>query len=164
MHARPSRPAVRLLALPGARALVALAALPSLLGGCYSARPVRDVAAVAPGQRVEVLLTPDGTAALTGVLGPQVERVTGDLVSATRDTLRLALVRTTRQDDRESAWQRQELALARTYVAETQARQLSRTRSWLAAAAIVIGAVALAGFLTAGDQTGSPGGIVEPPN
>ena len=84
-----------LLDLPGARPAVLVAAALSApaLAGCYSARPLALGAPVPAGQRVEVELTSRGGAELTPILGPQVERVEGEVVRAGRDTIELAVRR-----------------------------------------------------------------------
>jgi hypothetical protein len=155
---------MRLLALPGRRLAVATAALPLLAGGCYSSRPL-DLSALPPGQVVTLTLTPVGTDALTGVIGPQVERLEAELVRASSDSLDLRLLRTTRQDGREDPWQRQRVQVARGQVSAVAERRLDKKRSWLAAAALLAVVVALgAAVSTAGTDGSEPQPIPSPGN
>jgi hypothetical protein len=155
---------MRLLALPGRRLAIGAAALPLLGGGCYTSRPL-DLSALPPGQVVTLTLTPVGTDAVTALVGPQVERLEGELVRASPDSFDLRLLRTARQDGREDPWQRQRVQLARAQVASVTERRLDKKRSWLLGAAILAAAVALgAAVSTAGTDGSEPQPIPSPGN
>lgn len=122
-------------------ALAALVAM-SLLGACYSYRPV-DTVAPKLGTRVALTLTTEGTGALAVQLGPQATYVEGDLVEADSSALRLAVRRV--EDPRRlgTEWKGEQVTIPREAIASVSERHLS------------IGATALVGGLAVGGMIGA---------
>jgi nucleotide-binding universal stress UspA family protein len=144
------------LALPGARPAVLLAALPTLVG-CYATRPIPAGASLPAGRRVAVELTAQGGAALTGILGPQVERVEGEVVRVAADSLHLAVIKTERFGAREDSWQRQQIGIPTSAIHRVAERRLDRKRSWITAGLLVLGAAAAAALVRGGGLGGGDG-------
>jgi hypothetical protein len=92
---------------------------------CYTYQPV---AAPGPreGARVTAGLTQDGATELTPLLGEGVGEVSGDVRSATPDTLRLSLVSVTSVRGIPTSWRGEEVPLPRARLAYLGERRLSR--------------------------------------
>lgn len=129
----------------GRRALRPLAALGVALlataGGCYEYRPAA-AGAVPMGRAVEVELTDSGSVVVARTVGPAVEAIAGTLVADSADELVLAVARVRRRDAGASPWGGERVRVPRPLVARVRTRQLSRTRSVLAGAAVAAGLLA----------------------
>ncbi|HEU4559181.1 MAG TPA: hypothetical protein VFS20_15070 [Longimicrobium sp.] len=135
-----------------------------LLQGCYSVSAV-DPGGPQPGTRLVASLTPDGSQQLASQVGPRVIAVEGVLDEATADRLSLRLVRTEGANQISTYWNQEEVTIPRPAIAQLRQRRLDRTRSYLAAGAIVGGALfiaSLAGGVFASDDGPGPG--PPPPN
>ncbi len=113
--------------------------------GCYSYTQAGPVDAVAPatGSRVQVRLTPQGAIALAEQIGPQAVLVDGDVVSASDDSLRLA-VRAVEDARRITTdWKGEKVAIPRSAIASVGERRLA------VGATALIGGVAAGGVIAA---------------
>lgn len=144
--------------------MVFAAALASV-AGCYEYAPTRAEGA-APGAEVRLTLTDAGSVDLASQLGPRVEAVDGLLeraAGAAGDTIVLRARRTVQRNGREADWQGERIVVPARAVASVRERRLSRSRTALAAVAVVggaIGAVILGrkGGYGGGSPPGSPPG------
>lgn len=116
-----------------------------LVTGCYSYRDAGPADTVAPatGSRIQVRLTQQGALALADQLGPQAVSVDGDVVSASNDTLRLA-VRAV-EDSRHIAtdWKGEKIAIPRGAIASVGERRLA------VGATVLVGGVAAGSMIAA---------------
>ena len=136
--------------MAGVAALVAM----SLLGGCYSYRPV-DALSPMPGKRIALTLTPAGVRLLAVQLGPQATYVEGDLLEADSTAVRLALRRV--EDSRHTGtnWNGEQVAIPREVIASVSERRLSIGATAIASGLAVGGILgAYAAFGTAGSADG----------
>jgi hypothetical protein len=124
------------------RAALAGALLLPTLTGCYSYRPLWS-GEPAPGSVITFGLTDRGRVALSDRLGPGARNVTGLLTSAT-DSAYVVSVRTVTyiEGDRVAKWNGEPVDISKHDISGVAERQLSKSRSWLAAG-IVAGALAL---------------------
>lgn len=139
-------------------ALVLLAALP--LSSCYSLVPLEGDPA--PRSQVTVRLTGAGSAALAPSLGLEAESLDGTVEGVRGDTLEL-LVRSVELRSGGFATRSGDYAaVPRSAVASVEERRLSRTRSWLLAGTIAVGAFVLGRVVGTEGLFGGGGGGNEP--
>jgi hypothetical protein len=121
-----------------------------LCSACYTYAPV-IAPGPAPGALVNAGLTPEGTAALGPVLGPEVAEVEGRVVAATADTLRLALRSASSTRGILMSWRGEEVPLPRARLAFLSQRRLSTGGT------IVLGTGVAAGLVLLYRLLGGPG-------
>lgn len=138
------------------RLLVAAAASGLVLAGCH--RWVPRESAPAPGTVVEVILTAEGTAAVTPVIGPRAERLQGSVTGVAGDTLRLGLSEIATRDGQTYFLHGVTLDVPRSYASRLSVRELDRRRTVIAAAIGVAGAGAIISAVRFGGGGGIPGG------
>jgi hypothetical protein len=141
--------------LRGTRVAVTAIGAASLLSGCYSYLPVPSAVA-RPGAEVRVLLTDAGSVAMAPLIGPRAITLDGVIDRTGGDSVVLRMRRVTNMGGEESAWAGERLAIPASTIASVRQKQLSGTRSALAAA---VGA----GVLTAVILASGSGGGGEPP-
>lgn len=125
------------------RAALAGALLVPTVTGCYTYRPIWT-GEPAPGSVITFGLTDRGRVALSDRLGPGARNVTGLLASATDSVYVINVSRVTYIDgDRVAKWNGEPVDVSRQDVSGVAERQLSKSRSWLAAG-IVAGALGVA--------------------
>jgi hypothetical protein len=125
------------------RAAFAGALLLPTLTGCYTYRPIWTGEPV-PGSVITFGLTDRGRVALSDRLGPGARNVTGMLTSATDSAYIVSVSRVTYIDgDRVAKWNGEAVGVSRQDISGVAERQLSKSRSWLAAG-IIAGALAVA--------------------
>jgi hypothetical protein len=131
-------------------ASTALAAM-SLLGACYSYRPI-DTVAPKPGTRIALTLTREGSGALAVQLGPQATHVEGELLEADSSGLRLAVRRV--EDPRRlgTVWKGEAVTIPREAIASVSERRLS------IGATAILGGLAVGGMIGAYAAFGTTGG------
>ena len=122
------------------RVAIAVLTAAALVSGCYY-RTALPGASAAPGTPVRVVLTPDASHDLAPLLGDQVHTLDARVVSSTRDTLALAVIRVVRSDDRAVAWSGERVALPRTAISLVDRRRFSAAGTALIAAGVVTAAV-----------------------
>lgn len=137
--------------MTGRMAAVAALVSISLLGACYTYRPV-DTVSPTPGKRIALTLTPEGVKVFTLQLGPQATYVEGDVLQADSTAVRLALRRV--EDSRRTGtkWNGEEVTIPREAIASVSERRLS-----IGATAIASG-LAVGGVLGAYAAFGTSGG------
>jgi hypothetical protein len=143
------------------RASVALLLLLPQLTGCFHYVPASP-AALPSGTEVSVGITDRGRVALTETVGPGVRRIGGNLVETTDTTLALA-VSTVEYFDLAfpARWAGERVEIPRDLISDVQERRLSRSRTALMTAVIVVAAIGvtflgITGF--GGDVSGGEGG------
>ena len=125
------------------RAALAGALLLPTLTGCYTYKPLWT-GEPAPGSVITFGLTDRGRVALSDRLGPGAREVSGLLTRTTDSVYVISVNRVTYIDgDRVAKWNGEAVDVSKQDVTGVSERQLSKSRSWLAAG-IVAGALALA--------------------
>ena len=139
--------------LSGTACLLALGA-----AGCVRYTPVELRAAPPPGAQVRATLTAPAAVRLAGFFGTPIQRLEGELVGSSGDSIALGIsrghylgVRTSRRDT---------LFIAPDEVALLEEKHLSTTRTAVAvgASGVVLGAIAIGLFRSAGGSPGDDGG------
>lgn len=144
--------------------LAALALLGALATGCHEYVPVSTLPTAKP-QTIEVLLNERGRADLVNRLGPDALSFVGTLVSRKDTTFAVRVQEVTYISRSTVQWSGEMVDVTDSQVRDVRARRLSRSKTFLAAAA---GAGALLLFilsrsLTGGGNTGENGNN-PPPN
>jgi hypothetical protein len=135
-------------------AAVAALVVMSLLGACYSYRPV-DTVSPTPGKRIALTLTPEGVRRLAVQLGPQATYVEGDLLEADSTAVRLALRRVEDSRHTGTRWNGEEVTISREAIASVSERRLSVGATAIASGLAVGGIIgAYAAFGTSGGADG----------
>lgn len=118
---------------------VVLAAI-ALVSGCYSYRQAGPADAVAPatGNHIQVRLTQQGAVSLAPQIGPQAVMVDGDVLSATPDSLTLAVRSVEDARHITTDWKGEQVTIPRDAIASMGERRLA------------VGATALIGGLAVG--------------
>jgi hypothetical protein len=133
-----------------------------LLAGCYSRQPLRT-ATPEPLTRIVATVTDTGAVLMGNAVGPGAVEVEALVRSATPDEWGLHLIRLEHRDGRQVTWNRELVTFPRAALSNVQVVELDRTRSWIAAGGIVVGAILAArafGLIFGGDDEGRdpPGG------
>ena len=147
--------------LRGTRVAVTAIGAASLLGGCYSYLPVPSAEAK-PGIEVRVLLTDAGSVAMAPLIGPRATTLDGVLDRAGGDSVVLRMRRVTNMGGEESAWAGERLAIPASTIASLRQKQLSGTRSALAAA-VGVGLLTTVIIAAGNGSGGEPPVVVGPP-
>lgn len=133
-------------------------ALALLLAGCHRYEPV-TAATVATGSSVAVSLTDYGTANLGRLLGMGVGTIEGNLVTVSDSAYTLAVQLVRQRNGIETFWRGEQVAIPRVDVAEIRQRRISRSKSAVAAVALLAAAYgAVEAFIGTGSGSGPPGG------
>ena len=126
--------------------------------GCHGYVPA-TAPSVASGASVSVSLTDYGTANLGRLLGLGVGTVEGSLVTMSDSAYTLAVQLVRQRNGIETLWRGEQVAIPRVDVAEIRERRLSRSKSALAAVAILAAAYgAVEAFIGTGSASPPPGG------
>ena len=141
------------------RAVVVLGLISSLLGGCYTYRPLGsvEVAMPPPGDRVEARLTTAGSAMLASQVGPDVLLLEGHVVSADSAGLTLAVTRSETARRIGTEWRGEHVTLPRADVASLRERKLSVGATALFGGLAGGGLVGIAALLGTGGASGTAG-------
>jgi hypothetical protein len=110
---------------------------------CYTQRPL-DTAVPAPATRIVADLTDSGTAALGDLIGPGALEMEAVVAQTSVDAWSLQLLRVEHRDGRSIAWNRELVQVPRSALDHVMERRLDRTKSWIAAGAVVTGAFIVA--------------------
>ena len=139
-------------------AIVAGILVTAILAGCHRYEPV-TAPRVASGTSVSVSLTDYGTANLGRLLGLGVGTVEGSLVTMSDSSYTLAVQLVRQRNGIETFWRGEQVAIPRVNVAEIRERRFSRSKSVLAAVAILAAAYgAVEAFIGTGSGSPTPGG------
>jgi hypothetical protein len=134
-----------------------------VVGGCYQFRPISGVPRET-GASVRVSLTDRGSVDLAPYIGPTIVKVDGRLESASDSAFTLLLANVIARNGVETAWAGEKVLFHTSYVSRLESRRLDTRRSWLAAAVVVGGTVALGRVfsLFGGSSSGKTGGSGDP--
>jgi len=141
-----------------------VAVLPLVLAGCYKYVPA-DHAELAPATPVSVELSERGTVNLAPKIGQSVVVVEGNITDASASSLTLALESVRRRGESAVAnWNGESITLSSDEIAQVKRRELSRSRTVVASAALAAASVGIiVGIAKATGQTsGSTGGKPSP--
>ncbi len=111
-----------------------------LLAACYTQAPL-ETALPAPATRIVAMVTDSGAAALGNTIGPGAMEIEGLVEEASPEAWRLQLLRVNDRFGKTNVWQGQVITFPRHMLARPEVRRLDKTRSWLAAGGIAVGAV-----------------------
>jgi hypothetical protein len=127
--------------------------------GCYSNVPIQ-LSTAQPSTKLVVALTDAGSDSLARYLGPGVETVSGKLLQNGEDGISLAVSNVTMRSGAEQFWKGETVALPKYSIGTVQERKLSKPRTALLSAAIVVAAftVKLSGVGSSNSGKGSGGG------
>lgn len=109
--------------------MLALAWLP----GCYTYVPVESTTPPV-GETVSFEITDRGRVGLAERMGSGIRSIEGRVIGAEGDQYIVNVFRVASIDGTSSAWSGETVRLDRDFVSRTQERQLSKSRTWLAAA------------------------------
>jgi hypothetical protein len=143
------------------RTTIALMLLVPQLAACFQYVPA-NTEAVPNGSRISFGVTDPGRVALTDAVGPGVQRIEGRLVNTNDTALVLSVLAIEHVDLRVPIkWRGEQVAVPRNYVTDVREWRLSKSRSWLLAGLIAVGAVvasqiAIKGFGSDSGDDGPP--------
>jgi hypothetical protein len=127
------------------RAAVAMVLLVPQLTGCFQYAPVQGVQ-VPTGAQVSVGLTDRGRVAMTEAVGPGVRSIEGQLLGQTDTSLVLSVSSVRYFDLGLATWAGERVEVGTDYIHDLRERRFSRTRTWIAGAAVA-GGLILASFI-----------------
>jgi hypothetical protein len=134
------------------------------LAGCYQYVPVRGTE-LPIGSRVTVSVNDRGRIALAEPVGPGVRRIQGLLLANTDSAMAVSVSSVQYYDLAVPAvWAGERVELAPDHIAEVREWRLSRTRTWLAAGLLALGAAALTLVTISGLGGDDPGDRPTDPN
>jgi hypothetical protein len=139
-----------------ARTLSLLLALHA--GACYVERPL-GTAVPAPDIRIVAQVTDSGTVAMASLIGAGATAIEGVVTTASATSWELAMIKVMHRDGRSISWNNERVAFPRGVLSDPRERSLDRTRSWIAAGAIVASALVAArlfDIVGGGDETTPP--------
>lgn len=108
------------------------------LSGCYTYRAV-TAPGPEPGARISAELSQDGALSMVPVLGPDVAEVSGRVVEATTDTLRVSVISVTNQRGIPTSWRGELVPLARARLSAVGERRLAPAGTALLSAGVLGG-------------------------
>jgi hypothetical protein len=111
---------------------------------CVEYLPAPETA-IAPSRDVRILLTETGQRQLAPQVGMRVAAIDAGIERATTDSIELRVLATVDEAGLTTRWTGERLHMSRAFVTGVRTRQVSRTRSWLLAGAIVTVGGLLAG-------------------
>lgn len=134
-----------------------------LSAACYNYVPI-SAGAPPLGSEFRARLTDDGSMRLTPVLGAQVALVEGRVSETNDSALVVSISATTNRAQQQTFWTGESITLPRSTVQTIEARKLDRRKTWLIAAAGVLGGLLSAQiFGWGGSASGGDGGGTPPP-
>jgi hypothetical protein len=136
-----------------------LAFLLGVSSGCYVYPPV--VTTPSPGVELRLDLNDRGRAALGTLIGPSAVNVEGVLQSPPDTAYVLGVTYVTYLRGQTNKWSGEPVTVSKDFVANTTERTLSKSRTWLTAAAMVAGVAALIAsraLTGGGSDVSGPGG------
>lgn len=111
-------------------------------GGCYRLTPIEG-STPAAGLEVRLSLSDEGSVRLAPLIGPRIGAIDGRALESSDTAIVLAVQAVVAQSGRSMPWSQERLVVPRSAVTSVRTRTLDRKRSWLAAGAGVVGAIAL---------------------
>ena len=108
--------------------------------GCYMQRPLATPIP-APSTRIVAQLTDSGAVAVGSRLGPGAVEVEGVVSNASESTWDLNLLRVSYRGGTSNTWNRELVSFPRFALSNATERRVNKTRSWLVAGLIGVGAI-----------------------
>jgi hypothetical protein len=143
-------------------ALCAAVLLSGALNGCYEFVPAQtDV--MAPGKPIALEINDQGRVGLGNVIGAEVRRLSGTLVSQSDQDYEMRVTELTFLNDRTSQWSGEELKVPKQYARTVFEQRLSRGRTLtatLVSAGLILAAILSSSLTGSG---GNDGGVGKPP-
>ena len=136
--------------------LVSLLLVAGTTAGCYIQRPL-TTAVPAPSTRIVAQITDSGAVAVGSRLGPGAVEVEGVVNNASESSWDLNLLRVSYRGGTSNAWNRELVSFPRFALSNATERRVNKTRSWLVAGVITVGAI-LASQAFSEFGSGEPGG------
>ena len=118
--------------------LSGLAIASAAVSGCYSLVPVGG-ASPAPGTRIALDVNDAGRAALGGAIGPEVDRVEGQLIEQTGGEYLLGVTSVSLLRGGTQTWKGERVVVKPEFVSNVYERRFDVARTGLAAAAVTAG-------------------------
>lgn len=115
--------------------------LMGMTSGCYVYTPI--AAPPEPGDRVAIELNDRGRAGLGESIGSAASKIEGMVQTEPDTAYVLSVVSVQYLNGQANKWSGERLTVSRDFVRDVRERQFSKSRSWLTAAAVSIGVVAL---------------------
>jgi hypothetical protein len=137
----------------------------TLFSACYRYVPAPNTDLIVGGQ-YRAHLTPQGSAQVARLMGENVGRFDGRILTVSDSGYLVAMSATLkRNDDRSTVWTGEHLIVPRDAVSSFELRELDRPRTVRAAALYTLGALGIGAlvFSISGIVSGSPGGPTGPP-
>ena len=135
----------------------------NLLGACYRYVPVTTGDLVV-GTAYRGHLTAEGSQSIARLLGENVTRFDGRIVTVSDTALLVAMSATLkRADQRQTVWTGEQLMIPRSAVSRFELRQLDRPRTMRAAALYALGIAVVGGILLSITGVASQDGSPPPP-
>ena len=130
---------------------------------CYQSVPL-ETSTPPVGQTVAFIISDQGRVGLGDRMGPGIARIEGRMMGTEGDQYVVSVFRTAAIGGATSVWSGEEMRLNRSFVSRLEGRELSKTRTWLAAGvatSVVVAFIASRGLngLFGGDDHSPP----EPP-
>jgi hypothetical protein len=125
---------------------------------CYVERPL-GTSVPAPETRVVAQVTDEGTVAMAHLIGGGATAVEGVVAAADAASWELSLLKVRNREGQTVTWNRERVVFPRSVLTNARERNLDTTRSWIAAGAVVVGAVlaaALFDVVGGGSETTPP--------
>ena len=119
---------------------LSIAAL-SACAACYDTIPITSQQAT-PGLELQVDLSDNGAQHMAALLGPGTVSVKGRLAQAVNDSLHLAVTTTTLQNGEDRMWKSELVTIPMSDVAHVGEYRLSKPRTVVVVASVVLGAIA----------------------
>jgi hypothetical protein len=137
----------------------------TLFSACYRYVPMTGTELV-PGSAFRGHLTPEGSAQVASIMGENVGRFDGRLITVSDSGYVVAMSATLkRSDQRATVWTGEQLVIPRNAVGTFELRELDRPRTARAAALYTVGLLAVGAlvFSIKGIISGNPGTPSQPP-
>jgi len=131
----------------------------AVASACYKSVPL-DTSTPPVGETVSFIISDQGRIGLGDRLGPGIARIEGRMLGTEGEQYVINVFRTAEIGGTTSVWAGEEMRLNRNFVARLEGRELSKTRTWLAAGAATSVVVA---FIVTRGLTGIFGGNDDDP-
>ena len=100
--------------------------------GCYKSVPL-ETSTPPVGQTVSFIISDQGRVGLGERLGPGIARIEGRMLGTEGDQYLVSVFRTAALGGATSVWSGEEMRLDRNFVSRLEGRELSKSRTWIAA-------------------------------
>ena len=130
-----------------------------VVSACYTSVPL-ETSTPPVGETVSFIISDQGRVGLGDRMGPGIARIDGRMLGTEGDQYVVNVFRTAAISGTTSVWSGEEIRFDRNFVSRLEGRQLSKSRTWLAAGAAT--SVLVAFIMTRG-LSGLFGGDERPP-